>query len=150
MCRKLCASTRDAGDAATVVAGAAAAAMNLVKKEVAGSDWIMSELEEEDPVGNKRKLAMTGFKDQHDPDFVDDDVYEYNSGDDMDDGNVDSLVSKEVEKIKDRRTAAYYKRKKFWCPYYTTKTKLKDGLFEHLVSHAGDASKSGKDAKIRA
>ena len=68
----------------------------------------------------------------------------------MDDGNVESFIAKEVQKIKDQGTAGYYKRKKFVCPYCTSKPKPKDGLFEHLVSHAWDASRSGKDAKIRA
>ena len=66
----------------------------------------------------------------------------------MDDENIDSFVSKEVEKIKAKGKAAYYKRKRYYCPYYTTKSKPKDGLFEHLLSHARDASRSGEDAKI--
>ncbi|KAE8793436.1 PAX-interacting protein 1 [Hordeum vulgare] len=107
-------------------------------------------LPEDDHVGTKRKLVVTGFKNEYDPDFVDDDFYEYTSGDDVDDGNVDSFVWKEIEKIKAKGKVAYYKRKKLCCPYCTTKPKPKDGLFEHLLSHARDASKSGENAKIRA
>ena len=33
-------------------------------------------MQEEDPMDNKRKLAMTGLKDQYGPDFVDAEVYE--------------------------------------------------------------------------
>ncbi|KAE8789921.1 hypothetical protein D1007_35889 [Hordeum vulgare] len=131
----------DVRDVATVAAGVATATANLVEKE------------EEDRVGNKRKIVMIGLKDEYDPRFVDDDVYEVNLLeflDDVDDGNVDSFIWKEVQKIKDQGKNAYYKRNKFWCPYYTTKPNPKDGLFEHLVSHAQDASKSGEDAKIRA
>ncbi|KAE8788020.1 hypothetical protein D1007_37963 [Hordeum vulgare] len=85
-----------------------------------------------DHVGSKRKHTMTGLKDQYDPYFVVDDVY------------------KEVEKIKAKGKTVYYKSMKFYHPYCATKPKPKDGLFENLVSHAHDASRSEEDAKMRA
>ncbi|KAE8793793.1 hypothetical protein D1007_31537 [Hordeum vulgare] len=98
----------------------------------------------------KRKLAMTGFKDPYESDSNVDEVYEYNSGDDVDDGNKQSFIEKEAEKIREKGKAAYFKRGKFRCPYYTTKPKPKDGLYEHLMSHARGLSTSAHEIKIRA
>lgn len=61
-----------------------------------------------------------------------------------------SIPLKKVEKIKATGKVAYYKRKKYCCPYCTTKQKPKDKTFEHLLSHERDASRSGEDAKITA
>jgi hypothetical protein len=68
----------------------------------------------------------------------------------VDNSNVESFTAKEVEKIKAKGVAYYYNRrtKKFYCPY-CTKPKPRDGLFDHLVSHARDAAISGQDHKIR-
>ncbi|KAE8794729.1 hypothetical protein D1007_30502 [Hordeum vulgare] len=106
-----------AGDAASIVAGLVVAAANLEDKGVAGSDYAVSDLagdkqvldvlvviellilHEEEATGMKRKLAKTGFKRTHDPDYDDDDVYEYNSGDDVEDGNKESFIEKEAQKI---------------------------------------------------
>ncbi|KAE8783045.1 PAX-interacting protein 1 [Hordeum vulgare] len=150
-----------AGDSPTTDgAGATNVVADLVE-EVAGSNSVSSDTvcagahagdeqvvkEEDDLVGNKRKVAMTAFKDEYDPTFVDNDVYKYTSRDGVDDGNVDSFVSKEVQKIKAKGKAAYYKRKKY-CPYSTTKLKTKDGIFENLLSHARDASRSGEMPRL--
>ncbi|KAE8810883.1 hypothetical protein D1007_12382 [Hordeum vulgare] len=110
---------------------------------VAGSDSVVPDLAddkqvvdvEEEAAGMKRRLANTGFKSPYDSDYDDDDVYEYNSGDDVEDGNKES-IEKEAQKIRQKGKAAYYKRGKFICPYCTTKSKPKDGLYEHLMSHA--------------
>ncbi|KAE8813406.1 lrr receptor-like serine threonine-protein kinase [Hordeum vulgare] len=91
---------------------------------------------------------MTGFKDQYDPEFVDDEVYEYDSGDDVYEENIESFIAKEVEKMKAKGTSTYYKKKKYQCPY-CTRRKPTDGIFEHLISHAWDASRSSNDYTIR-
>ena len=44
---------------------------------------------------------------------------QYNAAYDVDDGNVESFIVKEVEKIKDQGTTNYYKREKYRCPYCT-------------------------------
>lgn len=47
---------------------------------------------------NKWNLAMTGFKDLYDPDFVDDDVYEYTSEESREDqGHGKGCVLQEEE-----------------------------------------------------
>jgi len=68
----------------------------------------------------------------------------------VDKGNEASFIDKAVKKLKARGKAAYFKWKKFRCPFCTTKTKPRDGLFEHLLSHARDTSIRGEDRKIRA
>ena len=75
---------------------------------------------------------------------------QYNSGDEVYEGNKDSFIEKEAEKIREKGKAAYYKGGKFRCPYCTTKPIPKDGLYEHLMSHARSLTKSGSDVKIRA
>ncbi|KAE8788884.1 hypothetical protein D1007_37003 [Hordeum vulgare] len=98
------------------------------------------EQEDDDGWGKKRKLAFTGF-DPYDPEYSDDKEYE---------GNFASFIAKEVEKIKAKGVASFYNRKikKCRCPYYTTKPKLKDGRFDHLVSHAEDVAIHGEDYMI--
>ncbi|XBH62422.1 hypothetical protein VPH35_116657 [Triticum aestivum] len=99
-------------------------------------------------VGGERKLADY---DPYDPEFSDDEEYEYDSGDDVYKGNVASFTAKEVEKIKAKGVASFYNRriKKWHCPYCTTKPKPKDGCFDHLLSHAEDVAIHGEDYMIR-
>ncbi|KAE8801191.1 hypothetical protein D1007_23217 [Hordeum vulgare] len=106
-------------------------------------------LQEEEAAGMKRKLAKTGFKSPYDSGYDDDDVYAYNSGDDVEDDNKQTFIEKEAHKIREKGKAAYFKRGKFICPYCTTKPKPKDGLYEHLMSHARGLSTSVDDIKIR-
>ncbi|XBI29220.1 hypothetical protein VPH35_053254 [Triticum aestivum] len=121
-----------------------------VEKEVAGSASTLPELKDDDSVGNKRKLTLTGF-DPYDLEYSDDEEYEYDSGEDVYNGNVASFNAKEVEKIRAKGVASFYNRKikKWHCPYCTTKPKPKDGRFDHLVSHAEDVAIRGEDYKIR-
>ncbi|XBI80541.1 hypothetical protein VPH35_089679 [Triticum aestivum] len=100
-------------------------------------------------MGNKRKLGLTGF-DPYDPEYSDDEEYEYDSREDVYNGNVASFTAKEVEKIKAKGVASFYNRKikKWHCPYCTTKPKPKDGRFDHLVSHAEDVVIRREDYKI--
>ncbi|KAE8804612.1 PAX-interacting protein 1 [Hordeum vulgare] len=110
-----------------------------VEKEVAVSASGLSEQKEDDGWGKKRKLAFTGF-DPYDPEYSDDEEYDYNSGEDVYKGNFKSFKAKEVEKIKASGVASFFNRKikKWRCPYCTTKQKPKDGRFDQLVSHAKD------------
>ncbi|XBI20656.1 hypothetical protein VPH35_061905 [Triticum aestivum] len=96
----------------------------------------------------ERKLADY---DQYDPEFSDNEEYEYDSGDDVYKGNAASFTAKEVEKIKAKGVASFYnhKIKKWHCPYYTTKPKPKDGRFDHLLSHAEDVAIRREDYMIR-
>ncbi|KAE8791326.1 hypothetical protein D1007_34224 [Hordeum vulgare] len=105
---------------------------------------------EDDGRGKKRKLAFTEF-DPYDPEYSDDEEYEYDSGEDVYKGNFASFTAKEVEKIKAKGVASFYSRKikKWRCPYCTTKLKPKDGRFYHLVSHAEDVAIRGEDYMIR-
>ncbi|KAE8800275.1 hypothetical protein D1007_24264 [Hordeum vulgare] len=108
------------------------------------------EQEEDDGWGKKWKLAFTGF-DPYDPEYSDDEEYEYDSGEDVYKGNFASFTAKEVEKIKAKGVASFYNRKiKKWCsPYCSTKPKPKDGRFDHLVPHAEDVAIRGEDYMIR-
>ncbi|KAE8805543.1 hypothetical protein D1007_18363 [Hordeum vulgare] len=69
---------------------------------------------------------------------------EYHSNDDVDKGNI---KAKEVKKIKAKGSSMYKKGKNYVCPYCTTKRKLKDGIYEHLLSHGRDASIHSDDYK---
>ncbi|KAE8805713.1 putative LRR receptor-like serine/threonine-protein kinase [Hordeum vulgare] len=106
--------------------------------------------EEKEAAGMKRKLAKTGFKSPYDSDYDDDEPYEYKSGDDVEDGNKESFIEKEAEKIREKGKAAYFRRGMFRCPYCTRKPKPKDGIYEHLMSHACGLSWSADDIKTRA
>ncbi|KAE8798144.1 hypothetical protein D1007_26614 [Hordeum vulgare] len=75
---------------------------------------------------------------------------EYNSGDDVEDGNKESFIEKEARKIRQKGKATYFKRGMFRCPYCNTKPKPKDGIYEHLMSHARGLSTSAADIKTRA
>uniref|UniRef100_A0A8I6Y5W2 Zinc finger-XS domain-containing protein n=1 Tax=Hordeum vulgare subsp. vulgare TaxID=112509 RepID=A0A8I6Y5W2_HORVV len=99
----------------------------------------------------KRKLVKTGFKSSYDSDYDDDEPYEYNSGDDVEDGNKVSFIEKEAQKIREKGKAAYFRRGMFRCPYCTTKPKPRGGIYEHLMSHACCLSRSvDRDIKTRA
>ncbi|KAE8819445.1 putative LRR receptor-like serine/threonine-protein kinase [Hordeum vulgare] len=107
--------------------------------------------EEKEAARMKRKLAKTGFKSPYDSDYDDDDdPYEYNSGDDVEDGNKESFIEKEAQKIREKGKPAYFKRGMFRCPYCTTKPKPNDGIYEHLMSHARGLSTSAAYIKTRA
>ncbi|KAF7107321.1 hypothetical protein CFC21_107962 [Triticum aestivum] len=161
-----------AGDVVPAVAGAVAVAADLVEQGVVGSDSVVPDLVvtasggaldvgaeasdkqvvdvEEEAAGTKRKLAITGFNDPYDSDYDDDDnVYEYKSGDEVDDWNQESFIEHEAEKIREKGKVAYYKWGKFRCPYCTTKPIPKDGLYEHLMLHARGLATSGNHVKIR-
>uniref|UniRef100_A0A8I6XPC2 Zinc finger-XS domain-containing protein n=1 Tax=Hordeum vulgare subsp. vulgare TaxID=112509 RepID=A0A8I6XPC2_HORVV len=97
-----------------------------------------------------RKLAKTRFKSPYDSDYDDDEPYEYNSGYDVEDGNKESFIEKEAQKIREKGKAAYFRREMFRCPYCTTKQKPRDGIYEHLMSHARGLSRSAEDIKTRA
>ncbi|KAE8777738.1 hypothetical protein D1007_49451 [Hordeum vulgare] len=107
--------------------------------------------EEKEAAGMKRKLAKTGFKSPYDSDYDDDEPYEYNSGDDVEDDNKESFIEKEAQKIREKGKATYFRRGMFRCPYRTTKPKPRDGVYEHLMSHARGLSRSAdQDIKTRA
>ncbi|XBH67774.1 hypothetical protein VPH35_096097 [Triticum aestivum] len=103
---------------------------------------------EEDLVGNKRKWEKTGFY-RYDSD--EDEPYEYESGDDVDEGNVKSFEEKEVQKIRAQGSAMYYnwRKDKYRCPY-CSKPKPRSGLQEHLMEHCRATSISSHDYKISA
>ncbi|KAE8793166.1 hypothetical protein D1007_32162 [Hordeum vulgare] len=107
--------------------------------------------EEKEATGMKRKLAKTRFKSLYDSDYDDDKPYEYNSRDDVEDGNKESFIEKEAQKIREKGKAAYLRRGMFRCPYCTTKPKPRDGIYEHLMSHARGLPRSAdQDIKTRA
>ncbi|KAE8798172.1 hypothetical protein D1007_26649 [Hordeum vulgare] len=72
--------------------------------------------EEKESAVMKRKLAKSGSKSPYDSNYDDDDPYEYNSGDDVEDGNKESFIEKEAQKIREKGKAAYFKRGMFRCP----------------------------------
>ncbi|KAE8818867.1 hypothetical protein D1007_03253 [Hordeum vulgare] len=128
----------------------AVAATEVPKQEDTTSSGAADD-EEKVATGMKRKLAKTGFKSPYDSDYDDEEPYEYNSGDDMEDGNKESFIEKEAQKIREKGKAAYFRRGMFRCPYYTTKPKPRDGVYEHLMSHARGLSRSAdQDIKTRA
>ncbi|XP_037430804.1 uncharacterized protein LOC119296886 [Triticum dicoccoides] len=105
-----------------------------------------SQQEEEDLLGNKRKWDKTGF---YPYESDEDEPYEYESGDDVVEGNVESFKEKEVLKIKVQGPAKYYnwRNKKYRCPY-GSKPKPRFGLLEHLMEHCRATSISSHDYKI--
>ncbi|KAE8772087.1 putative LRR receptor-like serine/threonine-protein kinase [Hordeum vulgare] len=127
----------------------AVAAAEVPKQEDTTSSGAADD-EEKEAAGMKRKLAKTGFKSPYDPDYDDDEPYEYNSGDDVEDGNKESFIEKEAQKIREKGKAAYFRRGMFRCPYCTTKPKPRDGIYEHLMSHARGLSQSADNIKTRA
>ncbi|KAE8797415.1 putative LRR receptor-like serine/threonine-protein kinase [Hordeum vulgare] len=107
-------------------------------------------MNEKEAAGMKRKLAKTGFKSPYDSVYDDDELYEYNSGDDVEVDNKESFIEKEAQKIRENGKVAYFRRGMFRCPYCTTKPKPRDGIYEHLMSHARGLSRSADDIKTRA
>ncbi|KAE8778210.1 hypothetical protein D1007_48918 [Hordeum vulgare] len=133
---------------ATVVA---AADLKEVPKQEDTTSSGAADDEEKEAAGMKRKLAKTGFKSPYDSDYDDDEPYEYNSGDDVEDGNKESFIEKEAQKIREKGKAAYFRRGMFRYPYCTTKPKPRNGIYEHLMSHAHGLSRSAdQDIKTRA
>ncbi|KAE8816184.1 hypothetical protein D1007_06303 [Hordeum vulgare] len=109
------------------------------------------EQEEDDGWGKKRKLAFTRF-DLYDPEYSDDEEYEYDSREDVYRDNFKSFTTKDMKKIKAKGVASFFnhKIKKWRCPYYTTKPKPKDGRFDHLVSHAEDEEAPPQEPEVEA
>ncbi|XBH72713.1 hypothetical protein VPH35_099946 [Triticum aestivum] len=101
------------------------------------------EQHKDDGWGRKRKLADY---DPYEGAFSDDSEYEYDSGEQVYEGNVASFTAKEVVKIKAMGVASFYNRqtKKRRCPYCTTKPKPRDGRFDHVLSHAEDVAIRGE------
>ncbi|KAE8781392.1 putative LRR receptor-like serine/threonine-protein kinase [Hordeum vulgare] len=119
------------------------------QKVTASSSVVQAgDMEEKDLEGKKKKLDMTCFRDPYDP-YFDDEPYQYDSDDDVDEGNIESFIEKEVETIKAKGSSMYKKGKKYVFPYCTTKRKPKDWLYEHLLSHARDASLHSDDYNVR-
>ncbi|XBI15574.1 hypothetical protein VPH35_057967 [Triticum aestivum] len=106
------------------------------------------EKEEEDLVGNKRKWDKTGF---YPCDSDEDEPYEYQPGDDVVEGNVESFEEKVVKKIRAQGSAMYYnwRTDKYRCPY-CSRPKPRSGLLEYLMEHCRATSISSDEYKIRA
>ncbi|KAE8776028.1 lrr receptor-like serine threonine-protein kinase [Hordeum vulgare] len=136
---------------ATAVAAAAEEKEVHVPKQEDTTATAVAAAEEKEATGMNRKLAKTWFKSLYDSDYDDDEPYEYNSGDDVEDGNKESFIEREAQKIREKGKAAYFGRGMFRCPYCTTKPKPRDGIYEHLMSHARGLSRSAdQDIKTRA
>ncbi|XBI49064.1 hypothetical protein VPH35_112695 [Triticum aestivum] len=157
-----------AGDVAPAAAGSVAAAADLVEQGVAGSDSVVPDLVvtvsrsaldagaeasdkqvvdvKEDLVGNKRKWDSSGY---YPYDSDEDEPYEYESGDDVVEGNIESFKEKEELKIRAQGPAKYYNlmNRKYRCPY-CSKPKPRSGLLEHLMEHCRATSMSSHDYKI--
>ncbi|KAE8788760.1 hypothetical protein D1007_37123 [Hordeum vulgare] len=97
----------------------------------------------------KRKLANTRCQ-LSDVSSLHSSKCEYNSGDYVEDGNKESFIEKEAQKIREKGKTTYFKWGKFMCPYCTTKPKPKDGIHEHLMSRALGLSRNVNDIKVRA
>jgi hypothetical protein len=76
---------------------------------------------------------------------------QYQSGDDVVEGNVESFEEKVVEKIRAQGSAMYYnwRTDKYRCPY-CSRPKPRSGLLEHLMEHCRATSISSHEYKIRA
>ena len=76
---------------------------------------------------------------------------QYESGDDVDEGNVESFEEKVVEKIRAQGSGTYYnwRTDKYHCPY-CIRHKPRSGLLEHMMEHCRATSITGHDYKIRA
>ncbi|KAE8766988.1 hypothetical protein D1007_61717 [Hordeum vulgare] len=138
----------------------AVAAAEVLKQEDMTSSGAADD-EEKEAAGMKRKLAKTGFKSPYDSDYDDDEPYEITvhdfffvcslKFDDVEDGNKESFIENEAQKIRDKGKAAYFRRGIFRFPYCTTKRKPRDGIYEYLISHARGLSLSAdQDIKTRA
>ncbi|XBI51787.1 hypothetical protein VPH35_034262 [Triticum aestivum] len=139
------------GEAQKVEAGSGEAhEVEKVEKVEAGSGEEQAEQkqEEEDLVGNKRKWDKTGF---YPYDSDEDEPYEYESGDDVVEGNVESFEEKVVLKIRAQGPGMYHnwRTEKYRCPF-CSKPKPRSGLLEHLMEHCRATSISSDEYKIRA
>ena len=76
---------------------------------------------------------------------------QYESGDDVVEGNAESFEEKEELKIRAQGPAKYYnwRSDKYWCPY-CSRPKPRSGLLEHLMEHCRATSISSDEYKIRA
>ncbi|XBI59709.1 hypothetical protein VPH35_040729 [Triticum aestivum] len=140
------------GEAQKVGAGCGEAhEVEKVEKVEAGSSEEEAEQKEEEDlavVGNKRKWDKTGF---YPYDSDEDEPYEYESGDDVDEGNVESFEEKVVLKIRTQGPGMYHnwRTEKYRCPF-CSKPKPRSGLLEHLMEHCRATSISSDEYKIRA
>ncbi|XBI20992.1 hypothetical protein VPH35_062182 [Triticum aestivum] len=118
------------------------------QKVEAGSVEAQKEEEDLAVVGNKRKWDKTGF---YPYDSDEDEPYEYESGDDVDEGNVESFEEKVVLKIRTQGPGMYHnwRTEKYRCPF-CSKPKPRSGLLEHLMEHCRATSISSDEYKIRA
>ncbi|XBI24306.1 hypothetical protein VPH35_049422 [Triticum aestivum] len=164
-----------AGAAASPRAGSVAAAADLEEKKVAVADSAVAhsavpvlgvtassgpsdgpaeaggehvDLQKVDLVGQKRKWDSSCY---YPYDSDEDEPYEYQSGDDVVDGNVESFEEKEVLKIRAQGAARYYnwRSDKYRCPY-CSRPKPRSRLLEHLMEHCRATSITSHDYKIRA
>ena len=76
---------------------------------------------------------------------------QYQSGDDVVEGNVESFEEKVVQKIRAQGFAMYYnwRTDKYRCPY-CSRQKPRSRLLEHLMEHCRATSISSDEYKIRA
>ncbi|XBH59642.1 hypothetical protein VPH35_114345 [Triticum aestivum] len=159
-----------AGGAASPHAGSVAVAADLEEKKVVVADSAVPvlgvtassgpsdgpaeaggkhvDLQKEDLVGNKRKWDSSGY---YPYDTDEDEPYEYQSGDDVVEGNIESFEEKVVQKIRAQGSAMYYNWRtgKYRCPY-CSRPKPRSGLLEHLMEHCRATSISSDEYKIRA
>ncbi|XBI42254.1 hypothetical protein VPH35_126611 [Triticum aestivum] len=139
----------NSGEAQKVEAGSGEAQkVEKVEKveAVSGEEEAEQKQEEEDLVRNKRKWDKTGF---YPYESDEDEPYEYESGDDVVEGNFESFEEKEVLKIRAQGPAKYYnwRNEKYRCPY-CSKPKPRSGLLEHLMEHCRATSISSHDYRI--
>ncbi|XBJ05285.1 hypothetical protein VPH35_024104 [Triticum aestivum] len=133
------------GEAQKVGAGSGEA-HEVEKVEAGSSEEEAEQKQQEDLLGNKRKWDKTWF---YPYESNEDEPYEYESGDDVVEGNVESFKEKEVLKIRVQGPAKYYnwRNEKYRCPY-CSKPKPRSGLLEHLMEHCRATSISSHDYKI--
>ena len=75
---------------------------------------------------------------------------QYESGDDVVEGNVESFEEKVVLKIRTQGPGMYHnwRTEKYHCPY-CSRAKPRSGLLEHLMEHCRATSISSDEYKIR-
>ncbi|XBI61802.1 hypothetical protein VPH35_042545 [Triticum aestivum] len=131
-----------AGGAASPRTGSVAAAADLDEKKVAVADSAVPELGMTVSSGPSDGPAEAGGE------HVD---LQYQSGDDVVEGNVESFEEKEVLKIRAQGSAMYYnwRTNKYRCPY-CRRPKPRSGMLEHLMEHCRATSISSHEYKIRA
>ena len=76
---------------------------------------------------------------------------QYESGDDVVEGNVESFEEKVVLKIRTQGPGMYHnwRTEKYCCPF-CSKPKPRSGLLEHLMEHCRATAISDDDYNIRA